>query len=60
MNVPVTASGGLSFEDGISDAGKYVEMTAAMDVLVLVSNCPQLNNPCNAWNPTPVQMLIWD
>jgi uncharacterized protein YcgI (DUF1989 family) len=35
-------------------------MTAAMDVLVLVSNCPQLNNPCNAWNPTPVQMLIWD
>ena len=60
MNVPVTPEGRLSFEDGISDGGKYVEMTAAMDVLVLVSNCPQLNNPCNAWNPTPVQMLIWD
>lgn len=60
MNVPVTPAGRLSFEDGISDAGKYVEMTAAMDVIVLVSNCPQLNNPCNAWNPTPVQMLIWD
>ena len=60
MNVPVTAEGRLSFEDGISDAGKYVEMQAAMPVLVLVSNCPQLNNPCNAYNPTPVRMIVWD
>jgi urea carboxylase-associated protein 1 len=60
MNVPVTPEGGLTFEDGISDAGKYVELQAEMDVLVLVSNCPQLNNPCNAYNPTPVEMLIWD
>jgi len=29
-------------------------------VLVLVSNCPQLNNPCNAYNPTPVEMIVWD
>lgn len=60
MNVPVTPAGKLTFEDGISNAGKYVELRAEMDVLVLVSNCPQLNNPCNAYNPTPVQMLIWD
>ncbi len=60
MNVPVTPEGGLTFEDGISDAGKYVEMRAAMDVIVLVSNCPQLNNPCNAYNPTPIEMIIWD
>lgn len=60
MNVPVTPEGGLTFADGISDAGKYVEMTAAMDVIVLVSNCPQLNNPCNAYNPTPIEMIIWD
>ena len=60
MNVPVTPEGGLTFEDGISDAGKYVELRAEMDVIVLVSNCPQLNNPCNAYNPTPVEMLIWD
>ncbi len=60
MNVPVTTEGRLSFEDGISDAGKYVEMQAAMPVLVLVSNCPQLNNPCNAYNPTPIRMLVWD
>jgi hypothetical protein len=60
MNVPVTPDGGLTFADGVSEAGKYVEMRAEMDVMVLVSNCPQLNNPCNAYNPTPVRMLIWD
>jgi urea carboxylase-associated protein 1 len=60
MNVPVTPEGGLTFEDGISDAGKYVELRAEMDLIVLVSNCPQLNNPCNAYNPTPARMLIWD
>ena len=60
MNVPVTATGGLTFEDGISAAGKYVEMTAAMDTIVLISNCPQLNNPCNGYNPTPIEVLIWD
>ena len=60
MNVPVTADGQLTFEDGISDAGKYVEMKAIMDVIVLISNCPQLNNPCNAYNPTPIEVLVWD
>ncbi len=60
MNVPVTPEGGLTFEDGVSDAGKYVELRADMDVLMVVSNCPQLNNPCNGYNPTPVQILIWD
>ncbi|EGF32085.1 Urea carboxylase-aminomethyltransferase-like protein [Oxalobacteraceae bacterium IMCC9480] len=60
MNVPVTAEGGLTFEDGVSAPGKYVELRADTDVLVLVSNCPQLNNPCNAYNPTPVRFVIWD
>ena len=60
MNVPVTKSGGLTFEDGISGAGKYVEMEAKMDLIILISNCPQLNNPCNGYNPTPVELLIWN
>jgi urea carboxylase-associated protein 1 len=60
MNVPVTPEGGLTFEDGISGSGKYVEMRAEMDLLVLISNCPQLNNPCNAYNPTPIRCLVWD
>lgn len=60
MNVPVTPEGGLKFDDGVSEPGKYVEMRAEEDVLCLISNCPQLNNPCNAYNPTPIQVLIWD
>lgn len=60
MNVPVTADGALIFADGISGAGKYVEMRAEMDVVVLISNCPQLNNPCNGYNPTPVRLLVWN
>ena len=60
MNVPVTAEGGLTFEDGISAPGKYVELTARMDVVILISNCPQLNNPCNGYNPTPIEVLIWN
>ncbi|MBN9698200.1 MAG: DUF1989 domain-containing protein, partial [Zoogloea sp.] len=59
MNVPVTGDGQLKFDDGVSGPGKYVELRAEMDLWVLVSNCPQLNNPCNAYNPTPVQFLIW-
>ncbi len=60
MNVPVTKDGGLTFEDGISAPGKYVELKACMDVIVLISNCPQLNNPCNAYNPSPIQVFLWN
>lgn len=59
MNVPVTPDGRLTFADGISAPGKYVEMQAMLRVTVLISNCPQLNNPCNAYNPTPIRLLIW-
>jgi uncharacterized protein len=60
MNVPVTPDGKLTFEDGVSGPGRYVEMRAERDVRVLISNCPQLNNPCNGFNPTPIRVLVWD
>ncbi|MAN50562.1 urea amidolyase associated protein UAAP2 [Marinimicrobium sp.] len=60
MNVPITPDGGLTFEDGISAPGKYVELKAQMDTIVLISNCPQLNNPCNGYDPTPIEVLVWD
>lgn len=59
MNVPLTPEGGLEFVDGVSAPGKHVELRAERDTLVLISNCPQLNNPCNAYDPTPVRLLIW-
>ncbi len=57
MNVPVRPDGSLMFDDGLSAPGKYVEIRASRDLLVLISNCPQLNNPCNGWNPTPVRLI---
>jgi urea carboxylase-associated protein 1 len=60
MNVPVTPDGKLTFEDGVSGPGRYVEMRAERDVRVLISNCPQLNNPCNGYDPSPIRVLIWD
>jgi len=60
MNVPVTQEGGLQFADGVSFPGAYVEMKSLRRTLALISNCPQLNNPCNAYNPTPVRVLIWE
>jgi urea carboxylase-associated protein 1 len=60
MNVPVTPTGELRFADGISAAGRHVQLRAIVDTLVLISNCPQLNNPCNAYNPTPIRVMTWD
>ncbi len=59
MNVPVEADGSLGIVDGLSAPGKYVDLRAEMDTLVAVSNCPQINNPCNAFNPTPVRMIVF-
>ncbi|HSY15106.1 MAG TPA: DUF1989 domain-containing protein [Jatrophihabitantaceae bacterium] len=59
MNVPLGAGGDLRFDDGHSAPGKYVELRAERDVILLISNCPQLNNPCNGWDPTPIQLLGW-
>jgi urea carboxylase-associated protein 1 len=58
MNVPVEADGTLGIVDGISAPGLYVDMRAEMDLVVVVSNCPQINNPCNGFNPTPIRMVV--
>jgi urea carboxylase-associated protein 1 len=60
MNVPITSDGGLTFADGVSGPGQYVELRAEIDVIALISNCPQLNNPCNAYDPTPIEVMIFD
>jgi len=58
MNVPVEPDGSLGIVDGISAPGLSVDLRAEMDVSVVVSNCPQINNPCNGFNPTPVRMIV--
>ncbi|HLJ65713.1 MAG TPA: urea amidolyase associated protein UAAP2 [Stellaceae bacterium] len=59
MNVPIAPSGEMVIVDGISTPGDYVELRAEMDLLCLISNCPQVNNPCNGFNPTSIRVLIW-
>ncbi|WP_458385897.1 urea amidolyase associated protein UAAP2 [Rhizobium pisi] len=60
MNVPIKPNGEMTIVDGISAPGDYVELVAYMDVLCVISNCPQINNPCNGFDPTPIRVLIWD
>jgi len=60
MNVPIDPSGNFTVVDGISAPGNYVDITAEIDVLFVISNCPQINNPCNGFNPTPIRVEISD
>jgi uncharacterized protein len=60
MNVPIDLSGAFLVVDGISAPGNYVDVTADMDVLFVISNCPQVNNPCNGFSPMPIRVMIWD
>jgi hypothetical protein len=59
MYVPVKPDGMTEIVDGCSEPGDYVDLRAERDVLVVISNCPQLYNPCNGWNPTPVRIIEW-
>jgi urea carboxylase-associated protein 1 len=58
MNVPIKPDGEMTVDDGVSEPGGYVDLRAEMDVLVLISNCPQVNNPCNGFKPTPIRVVI--
>ena len=58
MSVPVEADGSAGVADGVSQPGSYVELRAERDVLAVLSNCPQMHNPCNGYNPTPIQVVI--
>jgi urea carboxylase-associated protein 1 len=60
MNVPIDPSGDFTVVDGMSKPGDHIDMVAEMDVLCLISNCPQVNNPCNGFFPTPVRVVIYE
>lgn len=60
MYVPVAEDGSMDMGPGISRPGSYVDLRAEMDVLAVISNCPQINNPVNAYNPTPIRVVVSD
>jgi len=59
MSVPVLPDGSAGVADGVSPPGSHVELRAERDVLAVLSNCPQMHNPCNGYNPTPIQVMIY-
>lgn len=60
MNVSVTTDGHMSIDDGISKAGDFVELRAEMDALAVLSNCPQIFNPANGFEPTPIVVKVYE
>lgn len=64
-HVPVYQGGSLAertFEavPGEVAGGHYVELRADMDALAVVSNCPQVNNPCNDGLPKPILIEVFE
>ncbi len=60
MNVPVGSDGRMAIVDGISKPGSYVDLRAERDTIAVISNCPQMHNPCNGYNPTPIRCVVRD
>jgi urea carboxylase-associated protein 1 len=60
MSVPIDPNGNFTVVDGVSAPGAYIDVAMEMDVIFVISNCPQVNNPCNGFDPTPIRVMIWD
>ncbi len=60
MNVPIAPTGEFTVDDGVSAPGSHVDLRAEIDLLCVFSNCPQINNPCNDFDPSPIRALVWD
>ncbi len=59
MSVPILADGSAGIADGMSQPGSYVDLRAERDAIATLSNCPQMHNPCNGYNPTPIRAVIY-
>lgn len=61
LDYPVGEGGHVAIDrDAPSRPGDHVTLRAEMDLLVAISNCPQDNNPCNGFNPTPIRVIVTD
>jgi len=59
MYVPVEENGDMAIAPGVSKAGDYVDLLAEMDVLVVLSNCPEALNNAAGMNPTPIRVIVY-
>jgi uncharacterized protein YcgI (DUF1989 family) len=49
----------MGIADGVSAPGSYLDLKAEMNVLAVLSNCPQMHNPAAGYNPTPIRVIVW-
>jgi urea carboxylase-associated protein 1 len=59
MRVPIRADGSVAIVDGISKPGDYVDLRADMNVIAVLSNCPEALNPATGRKPTPIQAIVY-
>jgi uncharacterized protein YcgI (DUF1989 family) len=59
MSVAGAADGTAVNVYGRSTARNHVDLRAERDVPAVLSNCPQMHNPCNAYKLTPIRAIIW-
>ena len=58
MSVPVLVDGSAGVAEAALKPGSYVKLWAECNVLAVLSNCPQMHNPCNGYDPTPIEVSI--
>ena len=59
MSVPVLEDGSAGVDNVVLKPNSYVTLLAKKDSLAVLSNCPQMHNPCNGYNPTPIKVEIF-
>ena len=58
MSVPVLGDGSAGVAEAVLKPGSFVRLRAECNVLAVLSNCPQMHNPCNGYDPTPIEVRI--
>ncbi len=59
MNLTFQTDGSMRLQEPLSRAGDYIDLRSEMDCIIALSNCPQDKNPCNGFNPTPIQIKVF-
>jgi hypothetical protein len=59
MSVPILEDGSAGVAEAALQPGSKVALRADHDVLAALSNCPQMHNPCNGYNPTPIRVQVF-
>jgi len=59
MNLTFQPDGSMKLQEPLSKHGDYIDLKNEMDCIIAISNCPQDRNPCNGFNPTPLQIKVF-